>query len=57
VELAHAKPSAAMFEAIRVRMNGLGLTPKGKRDLRWRVAELVDLPARRARRRRHLEAT
>ena len=23
---------------IRLRMDGLGLTPKGKRDLRWRIA-------------------
>jgi hypothetical protein len=23
---------------VRLRMDGLGLTPKGKRDLRWRVA-------------------
>jgi hypothetical protein len=26
---------------IRIRMDGLGLTPKGKRDLRFRVAEEV----------------
>ena len=44
---------------IRLRMDGLGLTPKGKRNLRWRVAEpgeIVELPAGRARHRRHLEA-
>lgn len=27
---------------IRQRMDGLGLTQKGKRDLRWRVAEAVE---------------
>lgn len=60
VELAQAKPTATLLAEIRLRMDALGLTPKGRRHLRWRVAcpaELVDLPARRARRRRHLEAT
>lgn len=59
VELSHAKPTAALLEQIRLRMDALGLTAKGKRYLRWRVAEpaeVVDLPARRSRRRRHLEA-
>lgn len=27
---------------IRLRMDGLGLTPKGKRDLRWRVGGAVE---------------
>jgi hypothetical protein len=31
---------------VRVRMDGLGLTPKGKRDLRWRVAERQAEPER-----------
>lgn len=35
------------FSEVRLVMDGLGLTEKGKRDLRWRVspdAEVVDLP-------------
>lgn len=37
--LLHAfmKPSSA--SEVRLRMDALGLTPKGKRDLRWRVPE------------------
>lgn len=31
---------------VRLRMDALGLTPKGKRDLRWRVAEEAE-PQRR----------
>lgn len=31
------KPSSA--SEVRLRMDALGLTPKGKRDLRWRIAE------------------
>jgi hypothetical protein len=48
---------------VRLRMDGLGLTPKGKRDLRWRVvenqepAEAVPIGLSRARRRRLLEKT
>jgi hypothetical protein len=59
VEIAHAQPTAAWLAEIRRRMDGLGLTAKGKRYLRWRVAapaEVVELPASRSRRRRHLEA-
>jgi hypothetical protein len=39
-------------------MDGLGLTPKGKRNLRWRVAEpeVVEL-ARKPRKRPQLMAT
>jgi hypothetical protein len=29
---------------VRQRMDGLGLTPKGKRDLRWRAASAVGEP-------------
>lgn len=46
---------------VRIRMDGLGLTPKGKRDLRLRVADsepviapvapVAELEDRRARRR------
>jgi hypothetical protein len=59
LEQAHTRGTAALFAQVRIRMDGLGLTPKGKRYLRWRVAEpaeVVDLPASRDRRRRHLEA-
>lgn len=28
---------------IRLRMDGLGLTPKGKRDLRWRVSMVTEV--------------
>lgn len=58
VEISHAKPTAALFAEVRLRMDGLGLTAKGKRYLRWHVAEpgeVVELPAGRSRRRRHLE--
>lgn len=33
-------PSSA--SEVRLRMDGLGLTPKGKRDLRWRIGEADD---------------
>lgn len=49
---------------VRIRMDGLGLTPKGKRDLRFRVADdvptvaavapVAELEDRRARRRSEL---
>lgn len=41
------RASATMAAEVRQRMDALGLTPKGKRDLRWRVpspAEVIDLP-------------
>ena len=48
---------------VRLRMDGLGLTPKGKRDLRWRVVEepgevvpLRAVDSRSADRRRRLSA-
>lgn len=51
------------FSEVRLVMDGLGLTEKGKRDLRWRVSE-VSTPepgkrqrnASRAKRRAHLTA-
>jgi hypothetical protein len=47
-DLAYARDTIERFEQqapaaeLRLRMDGLGLTPKGKRDLRWRtgVAEV-----------------
>lgn len=49
IDSLHRKVSSVLAAEIRQRMDGLGLTPKGKRDLRWRVpekteAEVVDLP-------------
>lgn len=38
-------PSTA--NEVRLRMDGLGLTPKGKRDLRWRVGLGETAPAKR----------
>lgn len=36
--LLHNGMTASNANEIRLRMDGLGLTPKGKRDLRWRIA-------------------
>lgn len=38
------------FSEVRLVMDGLGLTEKGKRDLRWKVptpAEVIDMPERK----------
>lgn len=46
------KPSAILAGEIRQRQDRLGLNPKGKRDLRWRVkepAEVVEHPAAKER--------
>ena len=40
-------PSSA--SEVRLRMDGLGLTPKGKRDLRWRIGSSGDEGSRPAR--------
>ena len=48
------KPSGATFKEVRQMATILGLNPKGKRDLRWRVsgpAEVVDMPAPKKQRR------
>lgn len=45
-DIAYALDAITLYEAmtpssaneVRIRMDGLGLTPKGKRDLRWRVS-------------------
>lgn len=55
-DVAHAMDTIALHNAmssssaneVRLRMDGLGLTPKGKRDLRWRIAEPVDAKPKRA---------
>lgn len=40
------EPSAALASEIRQRLDGLGLSPKGKQDRRWRIAaEEIDEPA------------
>lgn len=46
-DIAYALETIVLVEAmtpssaseVRLRMDGLGLTPKGKRDLRWRIGE------------------
>lgn len=55
IMLRNEKGLAAANE-VRLRMDSLGLTPKGKRDLRWRlpkaepeVAEVKPMPGRRLR--------
>lgn len=56
----HAVMTPASASEIRLRMDALGLTPKGKRDLRWRVvedapkAEQPRTPAKTSRRRARL---
>ena len=48
VDACAGKPRPAFAAEIRLRMDGLGLTPKGKRNLRWRVVlagEPVEHPA------------
>ena len=53
------EPSAAIAAEMRQRQDRLGLNPKGKRDLRWRVtepAEVVEITApKRERRLRAVE--
>lgn len=62
-EIALAIQLAWLFEAyvrgeekhseVRLIMDSLGLTPKGKRDLRWRIpqaAEVVEIDAEREKR-------
>ena len=38
-ELAYEDPTAALLGELRLRMDGLGLTAKGKRNLRWRIKD------------------
>lgn len=53
------EPSVGLANEIRQRQDRLGLNPKGKRDLRWRVsepAEVIDMPVpKRERRLRAVE--
>jgi hypothetical protein len=52
------EPTIAIASEIRQRQDRLGLNPKGKRDLRWRVtepAEVVEMPPKRERRLRAVE--
>jgi hypothetical protein len=39
IDLNEREPRSSFAGEIRLRMGGLGLTPKGKRNLRWRMAE------------------
>ncbi len=36
-------PSASLAAEIRLRTDGLGLSPKGKRNLRWRLSEPAEV--------------
>ena len=64
IDACACKPRTAFAAEIRLRMDGLGLTPKGRRNLRWRLVaagELVEHAAavtseRRDRQRRRLMA-
>jgi hypothetical protein len=49
VELNERDPTTSLAAEIRLRLDGLGLTPKGRRNLRWRIApaEVVALPPAR----------
>ena len=38
----HAAMTPTTASEVRLRMDALGLTPKGKRDLRWRIKSEVD---------------
>lgn len=43
--------NAALASEIRLRMDGLGLTPKGRQALRWRIAQPAEVvPIRQPRR-------
>jgi hypothetical protein len=39
------EPTAALAAEIRQRQDGLGLSPKGKQDRRWRVSAVVEKEA------------
>lgn len=56
----HAAMTPSSASEVRLRMDALGLTPKGKRDLRWRITEAGEKskpPARSgASKRAHLTA-
>jgi hypothetical protein len=44
----HAEMDAKTANEVRLRMDGLGLTPKGKKDNRWRVVpDAQEAPAGR----------
>jgi hypothetical protein len=47
IEHANRSSQASLHAEIRLRLDGLGLTAKGKRNLRWRVSppgEVIDFP-------------
>lgn len=41
--LLHNEMTAKTANEVRLRMDGLGLTPKGKRDHRWRIVTAEDI--------------
>lgn len=44
----HNEMTPSSANEVRLRMDALGLTPKGKRDLRWRVSETKAEPEQQA---------
>jgi hypothetical protein len=46
VELNEREPTTSLAAEIRLRLDALGLTPRGRRNLRWRMAaaEVVEHP-------------
>jgi hypothetical protein len=56
-DVAYALDAIVLYEGmtsrdaneVRLRMDGLGLTPKGKRDLRWRVSAQAAAVPRKSR--------
>ncbi len=56
-DVAYALDAIVLYEGmtsrdaneVRLRMDGLGLTPKGKRDLRWRVSAQAAVVPRKSR--------
>ena len=57
-DISYALDAIMLYEAmtpssaneVRLRMDGLGLTPKGKRDLRWRIQSDAEAAKPKARR-------
>src|SRR2546430_3352284 len=43
IDLNELEPRTSLASEIRLRLDGLGLTPKGKRNLRWRIAESAEV--------------
>ena len=54
--LLHNEMTASGASEIRLRMDSLGLTPKGKRDLRWRIVEVEQAEEKPVKQERRLRA-